>query len=250
MANATTVQQLIDYYVNLLIIQYHNKPKAQATIAAVVQELLASGVFFDVRDGFSVDTAVGVQLDIIGKYVGVDRFYKTQDITGIHFGYSDAYSFEPDGTTGYADAADFLTKDGSFLSVSDIIGTGFKLSDDDFRALIRLKILLNNSNFSDGQIDADLFAIFGTSLYAMDNLDMSMEYFTNADLSLIVRVALAKNLLPAPMGVRINHLIEENVYFGYSDSGSMEPMDVTGYASAADFFTKDGTFMGAVNFIA
>ncbi len=249
MADSAVVENLIEYYRNLLIIQYHNKPKAMATIDAVTQEMVANGIVFDVRDGFSVDTAVGVQLDIIGKYVGVDRFYKSQDITGIHFGYSDAFEIEPIGTTGYADAADFFSKEGSFLSSLDIIGNGYQLSDSDFRILIKLKILLNNSNFSDKEIDDDLFRIFGDSLYAIDNLDMSMEYFTDSTLSLIVKVALSKNLLPAPMGVRINHLIEDNIYFGYSDADSLEPLDVTGYASASDFFTKDGTFMGTVNFI-
>lgn len=250
MASSALITSLIEYYVNLLIIQYHNKPKAQATIAALISELIASGIFFDIRDGYDVETAVGVQLDVVGKYEGIDRFYNSDDITGIHFGYSDQFSTEPEGTTGYADSSDFLTKEGDFLSCFDIIGNGFELSDNDFRTLIKLKILLNYSNFSDGKIDDDLFRIFGTSLYMVDNLDMSLEYFTSSDISLIVRVALSKNLLPAPMGVRINHVIEDEVYFGYSAASSIEPPGTTGYASASDFATKDGTFMGVINFIA
>ncbi len=69
MATEETIQSLIDYYTGLLIIQYNNKPKAMATISAISEEMIASGVMFDVRDGYSVDIAVGVQLDIIGKYV-------------------------------------------------------------------------------------------------------------------------------------------------------------------------------------
>jgi hypothetical protein len=250
MASAALVQSLIEYYVNLLIIQYNNQPKARATIAAVVNEIVASGIFFDIRDGYNVDTAVGVQLDVIGKYVGVNRFYQSQDITGINFGFSDAFSSEPVGTTGYASVADFFSKEGTYLSASDIIGNGFQLSDDDYRILIKLKILLNNSNFSDESIDSALFRIFGATLYAVDNYNMSMEYFTDSDLSLIVRVALSKNLLPAPMGVRINNVIEENIYFGYSNASGFEPPGVTGYASAADFLTKDGTYLGISNIIA
>lgn len=249
MADTTTVNEIVDYYKNLLIIQYHNKPNAQETIDAVIRGCVANGLAFDIRDGFSVETAVGVQLDIIGKYVGVDRFYNSQDITGVHFGYSDAFSFEPVDTTGYADAADFLTKDGSFLSALDIIGTGFSLSDSDFRTLIKLKILLNNSNFSNQNIDDNLLTIFGNDLYFIDNLNMSLEYFATSALSLIIRVALSKNLLPAPMGVRINNIIQDEIYFGYSDSRSLEPIDVTGYSSTSDFFTKDGQFLGVDNFI-
>lgn len=249
MADSTIVDSLVAYYVNLLIIQYHNKTKAQATIDAVIRECVANGIAFDIRDGFNIDTAVGVQLDIIGKYVGVDRFYNSYDITGVRFGYSDRYSTEPTDVTGYADSADFLTKEGDILSVADLVGTGYSLSDADFRTIIKLKILVNNSNYSDGQIDSDIESIFGSSLYMVDNLDMSLEYFTTPELSLIVRVALDKELLPKPMGVRINHIIEDNIYFGYTNNASFEAPLVTGYASSGDFLTKDGQILGTDNFI-
>jgi hypothetical protein len=75
-------QNLIDYYVNTLIIQYNDLPNAKATIATLVEQALCDGIFSDIRDGFNIDTAVGVQLDIIGKYVGIDRFYKAQQLSG------------------------------------------------------------------------------------------------------------------------------------------------------------------------
>lgn len=250
MADSATVQQLIDYYTNLLIIQYHNKTKARATINLIATEMLANGLILDVKEGYNIDTAVGVQLDIIGKYVGVDRFYQSQDIDFTAFGYSNAAEEEVDQVTGYADAADFDSKEGTFLSASDVIGNGFSLSDSDYRILIKLKILLNHSNFSNGSLDDSIYQIFGPTLYAVDNLNMSMEYFTDADLSLIVRVALAKGLLPHPMGVRINHVIEENTYFGFSNATEQESVGQTGYAAASDFLTKNGEFLGVDNFIA
>ena len=62
------------YYSNLLILQYHNKPKAKATIEASVN-LLPDDLILEVINGFDIETAVGKQLDILGIYVGVDRFY-------------------------------------------------------------------------------------------------------------------------------------------------------------------------------
>lgn len=249
MADSATVLGLLEYYINLLIIQYNNQPKARATISANTTQLLANGIFWDVIDGYYVDTAIGRQLDVIGKYVGVDRFYNSDDINSVAFGYSDQYENEPANVTGYADTSDFLSKDGTFLSIFDLIGNGYQLSDDDFRVLIKLKILLNHSNFSDKKIDDDLEASFAGVLYAVDNYNMSMDYFTDANLSLIVTVALAKGLLPAPMGVRINHLIEENVYFGFSNYRELEGEGIEGYASTADFLTKDGTYLGVENLI-
>lgn len=62
------------YYSNLLIMQYHNKPKAKATIEATVG-LLPDDLIMEVINGFDIEIAVGKQLDILGEYVGVDRYY-------------------------------------------------------------------------------------------------------------------------------------------------------------------------------
>ena len=68
-----TLQQLIDYYANLLIIQYANRPKAYATIQALVDMVVMDQLPVQVEAAFSIDTSVGVQLNIIGKYAGVTR---------------------------------------------------------------------------------------------------------------------------------------------------------------------------------
>ena len=62
------------YLSNLLIIQYNNKPKAKATIEAL-SKLFPADLILSVIKAFDIDTSVGVMLDILGKYVGVDRWY-------------------------------------------------------------------------------------------------------------------------------------------------------------------------------
>lgn len=62
------------YLANLLIIQYHNKPKAVATIKAL-GKLFPIDLIFQVRDAFNIDTATGKSLDILGKYLGVHRWF-------------------------------------------------------------------------------------------------------------------------------------------------------------------------------
>jgi hypothetical protein len=68
-----TTVELIEYYAKLLILQYLQKPKAYATIQTLVAPVLMDQLPVAVQNAFSVDTAVGVQLDLIGKYVGVSR---------------------------------------------------------------------------------------------------------------------------------------------------------------------------------
>jgi len=90
MAAIETVNEIVDFYTNLLIIQYNQKPKARATIAAMVREMIANGVLFDIQDGFNLETATGTQLDILGKYIGIDRFYLDNEFNGAYFGFADA----------------------------------------------------------------------------------------------------------------------------------------------------------------
>ncbi len=75
-----SLQDLINYYVNLLIVQYHNKPKAMATIQLLAETLIANNIFLQIENAFDVDTAIGKQLDILGKYAGVDRYYTVEDL--------------------------------------------------------------------------------------------------------------------------------------------------------------------------
>lgn len=71
----TTIEDLIAYYANLLIIQYHDKPKAIATVGSLVRPAIMDQLPLQVQDAFNLtgETAVGVQLDTLGKYVGVTR---------------------------------------------------------------------------------------------------------------------------------------------------------------------------------
>lgn len=68
-----TIEQLQNYYVNLLIIQYINKPRAREHIEVLARAAIMDLLPLEVRDGFDIDTAVGVQLDVIGQYIGLSR---------------------------------------------------------------------------------------------------------------------------------------------------------------------------------
>lgn len=68
-----TTQELLDYYKNLLIIQYKGIEQNEAMIEALVSLVVASQIYTEVQNSFNIETAVGVQLDVIGKYVGMSR---------------------------------------------------------------------------------------------------------------------------------------------------------------------------------
>lgn len=69
----STLTDVEDYYENLLIIEYHGLPRAKATIGQWVDCMTGDAIMTELWDAFDVDTAIGAQLDAIGKFVGIGR---------------------------------------------------------------------------------------------------------------------------------------------------------------------------------
>lgn len=68
-------EELLEYYKNLLILQYNQQGgTARATIDIIVREVLGSLIAKQVEESFNVETAIGYSLDMIGKYLGIDRY--------------------------------------------------------------------------------------------------------------------------------------------------------------------------------
>ena len=66
------------YLSSLLIIQYNGKTKAKATIEALAK-MFPDKLIMQVRDAFDLETATGKSLDILAKYLGVDRQYRNDN---------------------------------------------------------------------------------------------------------------------------------------------------------------------------
>jgi hypothetical protein len=246
------LQALLDYYANLLIIQYHDLPKAKATIQALCSALTpinqATGnlLIKDIRDAFNIDTAVGVQLDTIGEYVGVDRFWSGINLNGNYFGYVDAYE---DITNvpqcGYSDAYVTPTQDAGYLDANSLLSVTNKLTDSDFRLLIKLKILQNVSNHSWASLVNGLYQIFGDSIYISTCNNGKMSYFVPSDLPPLIQAMATKGILPRPMGITISGLIpelSEGSYFGFVDAYNpdISNVPVCGFEDAygaADYYS-------------
>ena len=91
------------------------------------------------------------------------------------------------------------------------------LGDDDYRALIKLCILRNGSNFSLKSIDDFLFSFFQGKLVVFDNSNMTLSYFINGSLGSLVFLEALKNLgfFPRPMGVALSSIVYANGVEGY-----------------------------------
>ena len=247
------VSQIIDYYVNLLIIQYGDQPKAQATIALMAETLLASGILLDIQAGFNVDislgaTAVGAQLDIIGKYVGIDRFYTTQDLINYSamVPAADALSLPTSPPAwGLTTAANFGTYDyNGTLVCANITTSTNSLNDADFLILILFQIMINASDFSYASLESAVNEYLAPAVRFENSGVMQMVYFLTAPLTPLLTAIVFKKLLPHAMGVGTN--IVENVYgvifsFASCAGGAIyESPFGSGFSTCANYGTLPG----------
>lgn len=193
------LEQIKARYTDLLIKQYKEKPKAIETIKLFVDLFLQNGFLFDLKKILDVDIAKGKSLDMIGKIVGIDRSYKgllLQD--KIYFALGDGLV---DPTAKYKSFGDGIIE-GSFVNEDTVASREILLGDDDYRILIKLKIISNGSELTELAIEETMNLLFGNNI-AIETGAMSLTYKVKEPISNIINIAKEKNALPKPMGVEL-----------------------------------------------
>jgi hypothetical protein len=92
---APTLTEILDYYQSLMARQYADLPRASANIRNYVAQANGENFLPQLDQAFNLDTAVGAQLDIIGKYIGVSRIVNVP-LTTQYFGFWDYTVVDPD----------------------------------------------------------------------------------------------------------------------------------------------------------
>jgi len=156
---------------------------------------------------------------------------------------------------GFADAFDLDTATGHRL---DIIGrvVGLRrraefVDDEDYRFFLRVKIAKNTATafmVSDRRNSlqaAVAFAFEGTA-YVIDNQDMSLTLFLDADFDPVrLQLLFDLDLLPKPQGVRylVVDLPAGELWFGFSELGEAEtPAEIGGFSELNDDPLVGGSF--------
>lgn len=246
----TNYESIIEAYKNLLIIQYHDKDKAKATIDLLMRSLIPQDnvtkepLLDEIVFGFNIDDAVGAQLDVIGQYIGLERFYKV-----ISFEEDNYFAFTkynessiPPEKRGFTDYTDFDTAEGEILTYDKIVTNTVLLTDTDYRTLLKLKRIQNNSDHSHKSIDDDLFNNFGDELILSSANDMTMIYFFNENIGDIVELAALKDILPRPMGVGYNLVKQVNGgFFSFVTYDNLTvDNNMNGFSTYSNFDTVEG----------
>lgn len=191
------------HYTNLLIWQYRNKPKAIQTIRLLEQEITQGFIdLYQLQDVLNIDTAIGVNLDLVGKHIGLGRVVNNY-ILRTFFGFRDAPNAK-----GFSKR---LLGGGQWYRKRDPLSDAVRLGDEDYRFLLKSRILKNYQTGTLPNIIEACQFIFGDGCNVVDHYDMSVTiYIPKATLTDFKKFAVNHlDLLPRQAGVQFNYEIKE-----------------------------------------
>ena len=190
------IDDVKEYYADLLILQYRNKPKARNTVKMGVDIYTGDGVLFQLPDILNIDVAVGAQLDLIGKILNCPR-----NVPGININ-TKYFSFHVDenslgfSTVGNPSNGVAKTRANSLLAT-------YALQDVDYRQLLKFKAYVNRLEGTMARMDEALYNCFGDDINLKNNQDSTITYeiFNN---TLAIQAARALGYFRAPLGVGVS----------------------------------------------
>lgn len=193
------IDNLVAAYVRLLVFQYQ-LPKARAQIAIMVKQLLIGGLPIAVRAAYDPAAAVGPQLDVVGKYVGLPRTIGLPAALPF-FGFV-RYSGAGNNYNGFRSYNTGANPSGVFYRYNYKGTRNTALSDTSYSFMIALQIILNSSDGTLASIQNYLAALLPGIVTVVDNKDMTLTYTITGTPP--VDPAVLAAYLPKPMGVGIN----------------------------------------------
>lgn len=185
----------LDSYLALVTSQHRPAPRFTASLAAVLQPMLdLQTVARSLPAEFDLDLAVGVQLDAVGRWVGLSRYIPIP-LANVFFSLDD----------------EVLGLDLANWSIPFFPSTGLtRLDDDSYRMYLHLKIAANQW---DGRAATALEVLSPAfphnAVLIEDRMDMTMIIaIAGPPLTAVERSLLRNGYLPMrPMGVGVDYLV-------------------------------------------
>ena len=213
-------------YVNLLIKQYWEKPKAAAEIEMMAGTWRKTFEWIDsFSDEFDLDNATGDRLDIIGRIVGIKRIVPFV-VPKIAFGFDENVS-----ARGFDDKFSPLADRAPFQDKFERAYTSLQLDDTAYRFFIRARIAKNVGGpyIVDDQglsIQLAINTLFDGLAYVIDRKDMTLNLYVSPQFNLDqLRAIIRLDLLPKPQGVRYGVIVQAGPgeTFGFPDNVNALP---------------------------
>lgn len=218
-------------------LQYQRSVKFLAFLAALLEPMGEfEQVFADIAEMADPDKAAGVQLDIIGEWVGISRIIENA-IPLAFFGFAGVPAALPFGEEGRPEVGGrFYEEDQPYLD-SNV------LEDPEFRTLIKARIARNHTHGGPEDIIAALKFIFSADVVILDDPGgMEISISIGRGLTYFEQVLCSDlNILPKPAGVRIasKTYFDGPGFFGFSDQHFALPFGEEGEPSVGGAFAEE-----------
>jgi hypothetical protein len=188
-------------YLGLITSEHRFQPKFAALMAVLLSAVGDTTAVINSMPGkFDLDTAVGNQLDIDGAWVGQDRVI-TQVLLVEFFGFADDQAALTMGELTNP------TIGGVFYELGATFAQSTTLSDDDYRTIIRARIVRNQANGTLSDLEAALEYIFQVPCAVADIGDQSLAIEVSAPITQTQEALLnTLDILPRPAGVAIGSI--------------------------------------------
>ena len=187
------IDDIKEYYANLLILQYRNKPKARETIKLGVDIYTGDGVLLQLMNILDIDKAEGAQLDLIGKILDCPR-----NVPGINV-QTKFFSFHIDenslgfSTIGNLSRGVFKNRYNSKLAI-------YTLLDTEYRPLLKFKAFVNVWRGDMGSMYNALYKVFGNDVKLKNNQNLTVTYEVYNN-TIPIQAAIKLGYMRAPIGV-------------------------------------------------
>ena len=168
-------------------------------------------VFCQLLEDRWIDTAVGIQLDILGSIVGQTREFIDAEIF-------DYFGFAINPISQSFGSINDISVGGRFKFVEEPTTGIRKLTDDEFRTFIKARIIRNSTQSTPEQIISQLQFLFNTPQILFSDGDTMYEVSIGRKLSLNEKSILENtDIVPKTAGVGASYVTEydyEN-FFGF-----------------------------------
>ncbi|MEQ1964664.1 DUF2612 domain-containing protein [Xenorhabdus khoisanae] len=184
-------------YLKLITPQHRNSPKFVAHIDLITRIFSdISQTALQLNAAYSLDNAVGAQLDATGEWIGLSRYVRTP-VVGVYFSLdTEGLGFDQGGWKRRYDSESGFTE----------------LDDETYRTLLRVKIEANHWNGSNMMLEQIYQRILPNSnsrIFFVDNQNMSMDVFlTGGAIPEVIKSVIRQGYLNIkPEAVRVNNYI-------------------------------------------
>lgn len=168
-------------------------------------------VFCDLLEKRWIDTAEGVNLDIVGSIVGQSREFIDAEIFD-YFGFADNPQAQSFGSVADASLG------GRFKFVDEATTGIRQLTDDEYRLFIKARISRNRTSSTPEDIISQILYIFNSPLVLFVDGDTKYEISIGRKLGLNEKsILLDTNIVPKTAGVQASYVTEfdSNNFFGF-----------------------------------